>query len=653
MFHHFLNVKAKLLLTIGGAFLVLAGIIIVSSYIKKRDSLLEAEEFLLQTFYTEVQDKISARASQASNLALVIAGMPEVQRAFALRDRELLASITQPFFEKEQKRLQLAQFQFHTPPATSFLRLHKREKFGDDLSSFRHTVVLSNREKKVVSGPEKGVAGFGLRGVVPVFFEGRHLGSVEFGGKLNDSLLTTIKSTHDMDLSIITTTTEGPEYIATTQKKPISQQSAAITRSVINSQEPVTDIEERNGTPVMTIYGPFCDYKNAVVGVLAISRDLTQTMEKIHFTLVTLALYSTGFMVVLLFVLYFIISGFINTPLNLLSGHFEIAGQGDLSSRVTRKTNDEFGKLADNYNTFLDNVSVMVKSVQRGVATMTKASETLSQLSKSMHAGAISHTSEIQAVTASASAMSANMDTIAVSSEQAANNVSSVSAATEEMTAKVIEISQKTEHASKISAEAVGKTQTITRIVTILGEAANEINKVTDTISEISDQTNLLALNATIEAARAGEAGKGFAVVANEIKELARQTTDATQEIKTQIDGIQDSTNKTVNQIADISTVIEKVNHFVSEVSLALEEQAATAGDIGSNVIQAATGITEVSENVAQASAASGEIATKITQINMFTEKITATSTQVNERSTELEHLTEELSRLSSQFTVK
>ncbi len=653
MSHHLFTVKAKLLVSISSAFLVLVSIIVVSSYVKKRASLFEAEELLLKTFYTEAQEAISARATQAANLATIIAAMPEVQQAFAERDRKRLTRITKPFFDKEKKHLQLAQFQFHTPPATSFLRLHKIKKFGDDLSSFRHTVVLCNQEKKTVTGPEKGVAGFGLRGVVPVFFEGKHHGSVEFGCKLNDTLLTAIKNTHDIELAIILPTVQGLQRIAATKKEPINQQAADTIQTILKSPETIIDIDERGKTPTMTIYGPFRDYKNSVVGVLAISRDLSTTIEKVHSTLITLSLYSIGFIAILLLTLYYIITKFINTPLKTLSEHFSIAGRGDLSQRMVPKSADEFGTLATNYNTFLDNVSSMVTGVQHGIATMRAASETLNRLAKSMHNGAISHASEVQEVTTAAGDMSDNMDTVAAASEQTAGSVSSVSAATEEMANGIIEISKKTEHAGKISTEAVGKAQSITEIANILGEAANEINKVTDTISEISDQTNLLALNATIEAARAGEAGKGFAVVANEIKELAKQTTEATQEIKAQVDGIQQSSSETVTQIADISTVIDKVNHFVLNVSEALDNQAATAGGIDNNVAEAAAGITEVNQNVAEASTTSGEIALKMSQINAFTEEITATSTKVNEHSAKLEQLTAELEKLSSQFTVQ
>jgi len=189
-------------------------------------------------------------------------------------------------------------------------------------------------------------------------------------------------------------------------------------------------------------------------------------------------------------------------------------------------------------------------------------------------------------------------------------------------------------------------------VLYVLGKAANEISKVTEVISDISAQTNLLALNATIEAARAGEAGKGFAVVANEIKELARQTSDATQEIKQQIEGIQNSTDETVTEIQDITEVINKMSAIVDTVSSSIEEQASTTGEIGSNVMQAAQGIAEVNENVAQTSTVASEIANDISQISSVNQEIIQSSTQVNQSSDELSGIAGKIQGLVAKFKV-
>ena len=152
-------------------------------------------------------------------------------------------------------------------------------------------------------------------------------------------------------------------------------------------------------------------------------------------------------------------------------------------------------------------------------------------------------------VTSSAETMSSNLNSIAAAAEEASANTNMVATATEQMTASINEIAQNTEKARDITGGAVTQANNAVELVEELGRTSEQIGNVTKTITEISDQTNLLALNASIEAARAGEAGKGFSVVANEIKELARQTAEATREIKSRVDGIQGATEGTMTEI--------------------------------------------------------------------------------------------------------
>ena len=152
------------------------------------------------------------------------------------------------------------------------------------------------------------------------------------------------------------------------------------------------------------------------------------------------------------------------------------------------------------------------------------------------------------------------MQGMASGTEEMSANVKTVAAAVEEMTASISEVAKNAEHAAQIAGEASNLAQTSNQNIGQLGEAADAIGKVIETIQDIAEQTNLLALNATIEAARAGDAGKGFAVVANEVKDLAKQTAEATEDIRHRIEGIQSSTGLAVTSIGNISEVIAKVN---------------------------------------------------------------------------------------------
>jgi archaellum component FlaC len=183
-----------------------------------------------------------------------------------------------------------------------------------------------------------------------------------------------------------------------------------------------------------------------------------------------------------------------------------------------------------------------------------------------------------------------------------------------------------------------------------LGQAAEGIGKVVETITEISEQVNLLALNATIEAARAGEAGKGFAVVANEIKELAKQTSAATLEIKEKIQNIQGSTDGTVKGINEISEVIRSVNEIVGTIATAVEEQSAATKEIASNIAQASQGIQEVNENVNQSSTVAADITGDIAMVNQGASEIASGSDQVMASAENLKRMATELNSIVGSF---
>ncbi len=183
------------------------------------------------------------------------------------------------------------------------------------------------------------------------------------------------------------------------------------------------------------------------------------------------------------------------------------------------------------------------------------------------------------------------------SSQSAAQNVGAVAAAAEELTAAIQEISSQVSQAAEISKTAVKKTSQTSKTIFNLAETASDIRGVIDLITDIAEQTNLLALNATIEAARAGEAGKGFAVVAAEVKNLANQTSKATEEITAKVSGIHETSKASVQAIEDVTKIINEINEVSSSISAAVEEQSAATSEISHNTQQAAESTSFVSEN--------------------------------------------------------
>ncbi|WP_035238995.1 methyl-accepting chemotaxis protein [Desulfobacter vibrioformis] len=297
-----------------------------------------------------------------------------------------------------------------------------------------------------------------------------------------------------------------------------------------------------------------------------------------------------------------------------------------------------------------DNLKHMFADISQGVQTLTSSSTELSAVSQEMTAGAEQSSQKANSVSSAAEEMATAMNSVAAATEQTSANLQMIVAAAEEMSATINEIAANTAKGSQTTTQAVEKAEHISEKVDALGRAATEISKVTEAISDISEQTNLLALNATIEAARAGEAGKGFAVVAGEIKELAKQTAHATDEIGLKIGEVQATTTESIKAIKEIVEIIGDINSIVTSVASAIEEQSATTQEISNNVSQAALGVQEVNENVNQTSTVATEVTEDVNMVSQAADDITTGTKHVNESALELSKLAENLNEMVGRF---
>ena len=325
-------------------------------------------------------------------------------------------------------------------------------------------------------------------------------------------------------------------------------------------------------------------------------------------------------------------------------------GEGDLTKRLAISYKNEVGELASWFNVFIDKIDLMIKELADNSNNLGRSADQLLTISSTMSDGADNVSSRSANVAEAANRMSSSMATVAQASTEASENINLVAAAAEEMTTSVSQIAASSENARAITKQAVAKAASASARVTHLGNAATAISKVTEVITEISAQTNLLALNATIEAARAGEAGKGFAVVANEIKVLASQTTQATQDIKGKIADIQDSTKHTIKEIGEITQVIDKVNSTVANIFISVEEQAATTREIAANIAQASTSVQNVNDNMGQSSLTAADIAQEISQVSNDASRMTTSCSQVKNSSDTLDALAKGLNRIVGRF---
>jgi methyl-accepting chemotaxis protein len=260
------------------------------------------------------------------------------------------------------------------------------------------------------------------------------------------------------------------------------------------------------------------------------------------------------------------------------------AAQGDLTQELPFRGADAIGQLAEALARLMGELRKSISAIADNAQTLANSSEELSAVSSEMSANAEETSTQASVVSAA--------------SEQVSRNVQTVATGAEEMSASIREIAKNANEAAKVAGTAVRVTESTNGTITKLGESSAEIGKVIKVITSIAQQTNLLALNATIEAARAGEAGKGFAVVANEVKELAKATAKATEEISQKIEAIQGDTKGAVQAIGQISSIIANINDLQNAIAAAVEEQTATTNEIGRNVGEAAKGTTEIAQNI-------------------------------------------------------
>jgi methyl-accepting chemotaxis protein len=313
----------------------------------------------------------------------------------------------------------------------------------------------------------------------------------------------------------------------------------------------------------------------------------------------------------------------LKAKVDLILAAVDAAARGDLTRQIAISGDDAVARLAQRLNAFLGTMRRSVGNIADNATTLGAAAEELSSVAKQM--------------TSNATQTSTQAHVVSSAVEEVNRSIQTVAASTEEMSASIKEIAKNASDAARVAVSAVRAAETTNGIVAKLGASSADIGKVIKVITSIAQQTNLLALNATIEAARAGEAGKGFAVVANEVKELAKETARATEDISQKIEHIQSDTRSAVDAITQIGTIINQINDIQNTIACAVEEQTATTNGISRNVGDAARG--------------SGDIAHNITGVARAAQSTTSGASDTERAASELASMAAALQKLVGQFS--
>lgn len=307
----------------------------------------------------------------------------------------------------------------------------------------------------------------------------------------------------------------------------------------------------------------------------------------------------------------------ITTPLsNCVSGLQSLAGR-DLTRRLNFQSASEIGDISAAVDQAADGMLGAMKSIRASATELNRAADRQTDVSSQMSATAEQTSQQAQRAS--------------VVAEQVSQNTQAVSLAVNELSTAIREIANNTQQAARVATDAVQLAATTNSTVTKLGQSSAEIGEVIKVITSIAEQTNLLSLNATIEAARAGEAGKGFAVVANAVKELAKQTANATESIRRKIDVTQNDIRDSVAAISRISHTIEQINNFQNSIAGAVEEQTVVTRDISRNVADAARGTSEIAGNITLVARAAEGTAAGANATRAAAQDATRLANQLNE----------------------
>lgn len=621
-----------------------------------------------------IQMEIDARMEmnlRSAEMSLhLISNNPIVGRAFARRERETLLQIFQPMYGK-MKKMGIDQFQFHLPDSRSFLRLHKPEKFGDDLSSFRHTVNQANRDKKIIRGLEEGRAGFGFRVVSPVTFEGSHTGTVEFGFSFGKVFLKKMKEDFGGEYFIYTfkdkssvawDETSSGFLSGTLENDPTAKSTGEMLKRLKEGKLQFHSAEDGRNLIILI---PFRDYQGNVRGFIKAIHPVDAVREiRNQSLMITLIITSVG--LIISFIIAYILMLLITIPMNRSMKFADEVSSGDLTTEVTLDRNDETGQLVMSLDSMRARLRELLAEINVNSDSSFRASEELSHSASEVNLLTQQVSVAMEELAAGASGLNDSSGSAwdsVVRLTESQKKVTMIANGGHTEALDIRDSSRSAADAARNASQMIEKIKDkmnfTSKSVESLRTKIGGINELTGSINAISDEINLLSLNASIEAARAGEAGRGFAVVAEHISRLADQSGQASEDINHAIGEIVNSSHETVHLIEQ---GVEEVGNGAREVHYALD-RTEQINHMIENLVNSMEGISSAAESqmkltefvrdsISHVSGVSQESAAAVEEVASSVEQISGLMESLNESADALRSGSEILKKLIHRFRV-
>ncbi len=543
-------------------------------------------------------DEVNRLAESNLRLAKVFSDMPEIKEYVGKRQREKLYQVVKPIIDSINKNAAVkVKVHFHIPPGISFLRVWKPNKYGDDISSFRKTVVEVLKEGTPVKGIEAGRAGLAIRGVAPIFYNSnRPVGSVEVATSLA-SVAEVLKKTRDELNQIFAI----PRVDATAATKKLARLGDFIILTPAPKQIPkgivTPELLERAAQKgnaeadlkdMLVTAVAIPDYQGKPTEIYVRFNDLSAMNSLVNKEAYSAAAIAAAVMIIAIILTFICIKYYVTRPVNGILEVLDRVTHGQLDRSIKPEGAREIVQLAKMGNNIVYSTGNLIKAIKAQASGLERNTVELS--------------SAVEIITDGSGDIDKAAEQVAASSTLAAETLNSVASSITELNEATSEIAQSVAETAAATDHAREKTLTANSAIERLGKDSEKIGGIVEVITQIAEQTNLLALNATIEAARAGEAGKGFAVVANEVKELAKQTAQATDEISSMINSLQNETSGAISAVEEITEIVGRVNDLANTIASAAEQQTATVAEIHDSVNSSAEQVADLQQQAEELS---------------------------------------------------